>query len=278
MALRNSRLSTKSSSLDKAYGLYQQKGAAACVREGVSYALFKNRLAGKIHHPADKLLHKYRHQRYPTKFTDADPYKIIYVSPDEIEYKLRLDDPDRDVGYFYWWNERNRVYDGPWDQQRTAFCDFHSTLYDCFESHFLDGVPWSDTTFVQNVLKKLNNGEATWHTCISPEDVYDRCEELDQIWQSITTDGYRRQSVVSSALDWRKDYSEVRVSIGRDGEYLQNAEGKHRLMMARLAGIDEIPVRVIVRHKKWQQLRNDIRKHNVREYPSHPDLEDLSPK
>ena len=275
MALRNTGLPGNPTSLQKMYGLYERKGVVACAREALSYALFKNRLAGRIHHPADKLLHTYRHYRQPSMFTDADPYKIITVPPEEIQYKLRLDDPDRDVGYFDWWRERNRVYDGEWDRHRTSFREFHGTLYDCFEAHFLDGVPWSETEFIQQVLDEVEGGNPTWHTSTSRQDVFDRCDELDGIWTSITTEGYRRQAAVSTALDWRKDYSEVMVNIGRDGDYLQNAEGKHRLIMARLAGIEEIPVRVIVRHREWQELRNEIRNGETTDYPSHPDLEDI---
>lgn len=276
MALRNTGLSGNPTSLQKMYGLYERKGVVACAREAVSYALFKNRLAGHVYHPADKLLHTYRHYRHPSKFSDADPYKIISVPPEEIQYKLRLDDPDREVGYFDAWGERNRVYGGEWDRHRTSFPDFHRTLHDCFEAHFLDGVPWSETEFIQQVLAEVEAGNPTWHTSTSRQDVFDRCDELDGIWNSITTEGYRRQAAVSTALDWRKDYSEVMVNIGRDGEYLQNAEGKHRLIMARLAGVEEIPVRVIVRHREWQQRRNEIRNGEIDDYPSHPDLVDIS--
>jgi len=275
MALRNMRLPGPPSSLQKLYAFYERKGVAACAREALSYALFKNRLAGRIYHPTDTLLHRYRHYRQPLRFSDANPYKIISVPPEEIRYKLRLDDPARDVGYFNWWRERNRVYGGKWDRHRASFREFHRTLYDCFEAHFLDGVPWSETEFIQKVLEAVEAGDTTWHTCSSRQDVFDRCDELDRIWTSITTEGYRRQAAVTTALDWRKDYSEVMVNISRDGEYLQNAEGKHRLIMARLAGIDEIPVRVIVRHRQWQQLRNEIRNGETGDYPSHPDLEDL---
>ncbi len=275
MTLWNTGLPRTPSSVRKLYDLYERQGMVACAREALSYALFKNRLAGRIHHPADKLLHTYRHYRHPSKFSDANPYKIISVPPEEIRYKLRLNDPDRGTGYFDWWRERNRVYGGKWDRHRTSFSDFHRTLYDCFEAHFLDGVPWSETEFIQEVLEAVEAGDTTWHTSSTRQDVFDRCDELDGIWESITTEGYRRQTAVTTALDWRKDYSEVMVNIGRNGEYLQNAEGKHRLIMARLAGVKEIPVRVIVRHRQWQQLRNEIRNGETVDYPTHPDLEDL---
>lgn len=276
MTLRNTTLSEGPSSLQKMYGLLKPKDAIACAPEVLSYALFRNRLVGRVHKPADRLLHKYRHYRYPSKFTDADPYKIIFVRPEAIVYKLRLDGPVRDVGHFDWWRDRNRVHDGPWDQQRTLFRDFHRSLYDCFEAHFLHGVPWSKTAIVQQVLKKIEHGYPTWHTSTSPQDVFDRCDKLDRIWNSITTEGYCQQAAMSTAFDWRKDYSEVMVNIGRDGEFLQNSEGKHRLIMACLAGIAQIPVRVIVRHRLWQQLRDRIRNSETNDYPSHPDLEDIS--
>jgi len=276
MALRNTRQSGNPSLPERAFDVYDRTGIGGVVRKTVSYILFKNRYVGRIHHQGDKLLYNYRHYRHPCKFSDASPYKIIHVDPERIEYKLRLDDPDRDVGYFYWWDERNRVYDGPWDRQRADFLEFHNTLYDCFESHFLNSVPWAETTFIQQQFELVDRGETTWHSCSSRQDVRDRCGRLDRVWNDITTNGYRRQAVVNDVPDWRKDFAEVMINVGRDGELLQNSDGKHRLMMAKLAGIDEIPAYVIVRHKQWQQLRNAIRNDGVDDYPTHPDLEDLT--
>lgn len=275
MALRTTGRSAHRSLFDKAYLLYKRKGVTACARQAASYALFKNRFVGKLWKPVDSLRYRYRHYRDPTAFSDADPYKLISVSPADIEYKFRLDDPDEDTRSFNWWDERNRVYDGPWDLHRVEFRAYHQTLYDCFEAHFLDGVPWSETEYIRTVLEDVENGNPTWHTSTSSAEVYDRCEQLDRIWGSITTDGYRRQAVVNDDVDWRKDYAEVTVSIARDGVFLQHG-GKHRLIMARLAGIEEIPVLVVVRHQRWQQLRNEIRNNETDDYPSHPDLEDLA--
>ena len=276
MALRNTEQSSGPTFPERAYEVYDRVGVAGFARKTLSYLLFKNRFAGRIHKPADKLLHNYRHYRHPSKFSDANPYKIITVDPEAIRYKLRLDDPDRDVGYFYWWDERNRVYDGPWDRQRAEFREFHSTLYDCFKARFQEGVPWAETTFIQRKFDRVDRGETTWHSCSSRQDVRDRCARLDRVWNDITTNGYRRQATANDIPDWRKDYAEVMVNIGRDGELLQNSDGKHRLMMAHLAGIDEIPVYVVVRHKQWQELRNAIRNDEVDDHPAHPDLADLS--
>ena len=48
-------------------------------------------------------------------------------------------------------------------------------LYRGIESHFIDGVPWEDTRFVQRVLEYLDDGrEFVWRNCVSREDVLAR--------------------------------------------------------------------------------------------------------
>jgi hypothetical protein len=70
---------------------------------------------------------------------------------------------------------------------------------------------------------------------------------------------------------------EVAVDIGRDGELLY-FDGKHRLSIAKLLDVESIPIRVVVRHREWQELRDDVRRTGTvdrEELRSHPDLQDL---
>lgn len=61
---------------------------------------------------------------------------------------------------------------------------------------------------------------------------------------------------------------EVTVNVGRDGEFILN-EGRHRFSVANALGLSSIPVRVLIRHKEWQQMREEI---VSKENHSHPDL------
>jgi len=67
--------------------------------------------------------------------------------------------------------------------------------------------------------------------------------------------------------------NEVCVAIGRDGT-LYSDEGRHRLFIAKALGLEEIPVRVLVRHRMWQQIRDQTMLQGTppNKYETHSDL------
>lgn len=72
------------------------------------------------------------------------------------------------------------------------------------------------------------------------------------------------------------------LSIGANGEFLFQT-GKHRLALAKVAGVNAIPARISARHRKWQAYRDEIyRKGKDGEISmdqldaiEHPDLQDI---
>ena len=72
---------------------------------------------------------------------------------------------------------------------------------------------------------------------------------------------------------------EITVDIARNGDLLWRG-GAHRLAIVKILGVDKIPVRICVRHKKWQENRDklyvdhdlDINPNTFNEVKSHPDL------
>jgi len=62
----------------------------------------------------------------------------------------------------------------------------------------------------------------TWHSSATEEEIFERCTEIDHLYNSIKNDGYKTQS----ELDQQGD--EVTVSIARDGSLIQTVHGKHR--------------------------------------------------
>ena len=72
----------------------------------------------------------------------------------------------------------------------------------------------------------------------------------------------------------------------RDGEFAWFYGGNHRLHLAKLLELDNIPVQVVVRDESWQELRAKAAKadsivelsSDVREHSNHPDLEPLLPE
>lgn len=200
----------------------------------------------------------------------ANPFKIIYVDPSEITRVSRFN-AKRYAG---------RVLDEDWDQTDRQFEKM--TTYIGLRERYEEGKPWKETVYYEDAVKRISeNGHL--YGCWSPQEFLDvRCAYLDNLYETIESDGYRTQSEISSEDRARhrhstvKSFHEVSVSIGRDGSYLFD-RGKHRLSIAKLLNLEEIPVQVIVRHDQWQKRRRKIYQrdqYNGRIDP-HEDLADI---
>ena len=174
-----------------------------------------------------------------------------------------------------------RVFGGDWD--RTADDVTESTVYRSFRAHFEEGVPWERTDFYAEMLAVIAAGAEQWG-CRSEADLRQRCEQLDGIYERMATEGYRTQNELyerghsaSPHRIYRVVWGEIAVHVGRDGEFVFQ-DGRNRLAIARLLGLDSIPVVILVRHEDWQRTRDRIARGEVtrEDLPerlrSHPDL------
>lgn len=110
-----------------------------------------------------------------------------------------------------------------------------------------------------------------------------RAREVEDLYQSICEQGYRRQHELDPSL--RRDRlavltSEINVDIGRDGELYWRSYGQHRLAIAQLLGVERVPVVVHRRHRHWQAVRDRLRTSGRvdsldPEYRDHPNLQHL---
>lgn len=70
----------------------------------------------------------------------------------------------------------------------------------------------------------------------------------------------------------------IKVCIGEDGEIIR-AGGFHRITISRILNIESIPAKVTIRHKQWQELRDEIHNNGLPEgredLRDHPDLQDV---
>lgn len=235
----------------------------------------------------------------PNDFEDPaaapDQFKIERVDPRRIRrFTPRVYPP---------WHDRTasfgRVERGNWDRQPYDETPCHGgppmdlfyadrieqgLLYRGIESHFIDGVPWEDTRFVQRVLEYLDDGrEFVWRNCVSREDVLARCRQLEEIHRSMRRHdclSYRELTPLSRRSEGFVHFMnhEIAVDIGRNGELLL-VSGKHRYCLARVLGLDEIPVTFLVRHAKWMDVRRELANGTdpalCESVADHPDLRDL---
>ena len=198
------------------------------------------------------------HRFYPKKYTDADPYRVLYVDPAEIERISGLHDRKR----------RGWVVGGNWDRDGDQFLDqpIPRSIYE----HYVEEVPWDETC-----LSDLYSNEKRFN---------EKCDSIENLYERIQKDGFRSHKErlqddpttawqnVNTTIAPHTD--EITVDIGRDGEILWNMLGKHRLSIAKVAGVEEVPVLVFSRHEEWQDIRDRFRSTGEipKKHHDHPDL------
>ncbi len=196
---------------------------------------------------------------FPDRYTDADPYKTIYVDPNEIQ--MTSGDPFS--------KRRGWVVDGNWDKQGKPFAELQYPK--AIHQRFDDDLDWEETVLMEKY---------------SHETLIQRGQEIDALYYNIKEKGYMSQKQLLEEdpdIAWQglNDAmhplgNEVTIDIGRDGEFLWNICGQHRLAIAQVLNLDQVPVQVFRRHTNWQAVRENGR-HGSGEQPTeHPDLEDIT--
>jgi len=203
----------------------------------------------------------------------TDPHKTCWVSPQAIDLTIFGPDDERRPSQV-----RGRIKGGDWDLHTMPFEDME--VVRALKDHFINGKPWEDTVFYRNTLTKLSQGEVLWG-CLSKQDLDGRCKHLESLFEDIKNNGYKSQFEIRLADGLPDGEDEITVHVDRSGQFLL-ADGRHRLAMAKICGIDRIPVKVCIRHSKWHNLRLEIIDYARRHYGgkvyqplTHPDFQDI---
>jgi len=218
-----------------------------------------------------------------------DPFRIVRVPPSRIAYNTGrrfsyMSDSYADCGL---------VAGGDWDRdpdrfgERTVYGeDDGTTIYRSFVQRFEEGRDWEATPYVQKALRELErDSDWSWHGCETREGVFERCREMDRLFRGLRENGYRSKRELFETDEeaprtnpdrFRYLHDEVVVNVGRDGRLLF-VGGHHRLSMAKIIGVPTVPVRLFVRHRGWQELRDRVHAGVTppAEHRTHPDLRDV---
>ena len=152
-------------------------------------------------------------------------------------------------------------------------------------------LPWEDTAYYIHARSRVTSGgEFRFFSSVTDVDRF--FDSLDALYERIREDGYKTQQQLrserksdggeSSGLE-TDPLNEISVNLARDGTFLWQVHGQHRLIMAKLLHLDLVPVQVCTRHAEWQRIRNQITPLDPREesaaipdrYRTHPDLQGL---
>jgi len=146
-------------------------------------------------------------------------------------------------------------------------------VYTSFREVFIDGGTWENTRFFHNLMKLMDR-QGQVYRCTSREALLERLDShVGQIWHSMRRHGYRSQAAILESL-WLRDAAsgdfrpfqvagyhsaittnhEIKIGLNEDGDLLF-LDGRHRMAIARLLDVPEVPVNVIFRHHLWLERR-----------------------
>ena len=149
---------------------------------------------------------------------------------------------------------QTEVMDGDWDSWSNTFedsVDFFSSFKQLLETRDIDdestdSLPaWRETSYYNRVAKLIDDGQRSWG-CNTRDQLDERCLGLEKLYRDMRDNGW----VDGEELD------RVGINISRDGEVLFN-NGRHRLVMAKLLGLEKIRVNINVIHAEWQKFIDD---------------------
>ena len=241
----------------------------------------------------DKAQSLYLYTIYQMKYGSsmAKPEKLLWIDPNLINHKLVpfFNNYVPDINKTYCigddWDtnkrETNKIYPQKYEKipnKRTLVRVKDLDWYQSFDSHFNDGISWEETKLYH---RRMREGFKT-NRYNTEEGLQKRLNDIEQLYQYIASEGYKTQSALAQeddipieASDWTH---EVQVNIGRSGEFILD-DGRNRLILAQILDVPKIPVRVLVRHKQWQEIRKDIHNNGFsekyEEFRDHPDLQDV---
>jgi len=231
------------------------------------------------------LLWEYEKQKWEKKKsenqTDADPFKIIWIEPKqiqyvtgEIEYNYDPDTPHLDhfKPLFSGIDSFGGVRGGDWDTHEDEFTGIWE--YKAINQWYIDDIPWQETNFFNKHLELIEEHGRSYK-CNSKEELLEKCKRYENLLNDIKESGFktqRKQGIL-------KPHKEITVNIGRNGEFLFTGGGRHRLSIAKVLNLEKIPIIVRVRHRLWQELRDEIHNNGLPEgyedLRDHPDLKDV---
>lgn len=244
----------------RAFEILREGGPVELSKTSVRFLKLKSRLTKR--NPTYFRWVNYFKQRSNGHSAIADPFKTIAVSPKDINYY---------ASEFGKWESVGVIAEGDWDKEIKPVEDMMK--YRAIKKRFQEGMTWEETGIIDYHCQRLAESDKNIvDGCRNRSDYKQWYDQIDELYTNIKDDGYNEDE--HGAHDY------VAVHIGRDGDLLFAGSGCHRLSICKILGIDEIPVWVRARHKKWQKVRDDTyinglsEKHdeNLR---NHPDLQDV---
>jgi len=185
-----------------------------------------------------------------------DPIKVIWIDPSKIDRFTNR------PGEF-WHNKPSQIgqiKSGNWDIGGDLFDDMW--INNSFRKHFENGKEWKTTEIYDR-----------WAEDQSISYANKMGEYYDGLFKQIKNEGYKTQIELVKSGDQpirSLPYlltNEITVDVGRNGDLLL-VDTKHRLSIAQILNLEQVPVFILNRHKKWvDEIKRKSQQHPDIEFP-----------
>ncbi len=201
-----------------------------------------------------------------------DDLFLIPVNPQRIQMTINVHDPAL-TGSGMW--HIGQVDGGDWDLGGTPVAQL-GDVAEIMQAHVIQKRPITTIPQFLSNLQRISEGELI-DSCTTAAEYEQRWADISTLYNAIQDSGYQTQVELGSD----NPLDEIRVQIGRRGEILFE-EGLHRLAIAQLLQIPQVPVLVTRRHAAWAELRDAVmrivlQRGFIHQPFDHPDL-DLLPQ
>lgn len=169
--------------------------------------------------------------------------EIYYINSNDIKYTSWWSYNIFD----FWW----KIIDWDWDLKKWDF-EIQS-WYKWMVDRFIHKKDWKDTIIYKEWEDKIKKWEIIWN-CSTFCDLKKRLEYVDSLFNEIKKNGFK---INDDKIAWK--YDQVTINIWRNWELLFN-DWFHRLSIAKILKLEKIPVRILVRHKKWYDFIKYLQK------------------
>ena len=126
---------------------------------------------------------------------------------------------------------------------------------------FRQGLPWSETPQYKKSLKAIAKGRETWNRCTSISDIHRRCDSIDKLYNDMNRNGFvsSLSPVQHRQIGGIEIPDLMTVAIDRKGNIIRCQGGRHRLAIAKIIGIESIPVVLLIKHEDCQIYHTPLR-------------------
>ena len=199
-----------------------------------------------------------------------DPSIVLWVPPERIMLCKKVPIKGKYDRMF------SQVIGGEWVKELGNFRSH--PIYQYLYRRVTDSCHIEDDPWFLHCRRMIETKGHFWHGCSTLKDLHMRTSNILNIYENVLHNGYTSPPEVIKLHPGRAPHSfnsQVKVAITPSGTYAY-VTGAHRTAIALLAGVDYIPVSVVVRHATWQAFRNLIKETKDGSLPIKPHQDLLS--